>query len=50
LFFVLFILLKKLEIFEIDFTEEDRFIILASDGLWEFMESEEVNIYNLKLI
>lgn len=30
------------EIKEWKLTEEDKFVILASDGLWEFMESEEV--------
>lgn len=30
------------EIIEWKLTEADRFIILASDGLWEFMESNEV--------
>ena len=30
------------EIIEIDFNEEDKFIILASDGIWEFMSNQEV--------
>ena len=30
------------EIIEWKLTKEDKFIILASDGLWEFMESNEV--------
>lgn len=29
------------EILEVNFKEEDKFIILATDGLWEFIESEE---------
>ena len=30
------------EIFDYHFVEEDKFIIIASDGLWEFMSNEEV--------
>ena len=30
------------EIIEIEFNEEDKFIILASDGIWEFMSNQEV--------
>jgi serine/threonine protein phosphatase PrpC len=30
------------EIIEWKLTAEDKFIILASDGVWEFLESEEV--------
>jgi serine/threonine protein phosphatase PrpC len=25
-----------------EFTEEDRFMVLASDGVWEFVKNEEV--------
>lgn len=32
------------EIREIDIAKEDKFIILASDGLWEFLTNEEVNL------
>lgn len=28
--------------YEHKFTDEDKFIIVASDGIWEFIESEEV--------
>ena len=35
---------KILEIFEYKFTEDDKFFIVASDGVWEFIESQEVNI------
>ena len=35
------------EIKEFDFCEEDRFMIIASDGIWEFISSQEcVNIIN----
>ena len=30
------------EIFDYHFVEEDKFIIIASDGIWEFISSEEV--------
>lgn len=30
------------EILEFDRTENDRFIIIASDGVWEYMTNEEV--------
>ena len=30
------------EIYDYHFVEEDKFIILASDGIWEFISSEEV--------
>lgn len=30
------------EIKEWNFTQEDKFLILASDGVWEFIDSEEV--------
>jgi serine/threonine protein phosphatase PrpC len=30
------------EITEWQLTPEDKFLILASDGVWEFLESEEV--------
>lgn len=30
------------EIFEYKLQEEDKFMIVASDGVWEFIESEEV--------
>ncbi len=32
------------EIFEYKFQEEDKFMIIASDGVWEFIESPEVKI------
>lgn len=30
------------EIFETILNEEDRFLIIASDGVWEFLTNEEV--------
>ena len=30
------------EIYDYHFEEEDKFIIIASDGIWEFMSSDEV--------
>ncbi len=34
------------------FTEDDKFLILASDGVWEFIDSQEVtyNIYNFSAL
>lgn len=32
----------KPEIMEWYFSEEDKFIIIASDGLWEYLSSQEV--------
>ena len=32
------------EVKEWKFTSEDKFLILASDGIWEFIESKEVKI------
>ena len=30
------------DIIEVDLTKEDKFIIIASDGVWEFLSNEEV--------
>ena len=30
------------EIFEKSLTEEDKFMVIASDGIWEFLENEKV--------
>ena len=30
------------EVFEVDLGADVRFIVLASDGLWEFMSNQEV--------
>lgn len=35
-------IISEPEIIEHLLGQEDKFIVLASDGLWEFMESEEV--------
>ncbi len=35
------------EIIEWKLTPEDKFVILASDGVWEFIESEEVLLSNI---
>lgn len=32
----------SLELTEIDLNKEDKFIILASDGVWEFLSNDEV--------
>jgi serine/threonine protein phosphatase PrpC len=37
-------LIKILEIFEYKLQDNDKFFIIASDGVWEFIESDEVNI------
>lgn len=31
-----------LEILELDLCKDDKFIVLASDGVWEFISNEEV--------
>ena len=35
------------DIREIDIDKDDKFIIIASDGLWEFLSNEEVNFEQL---
>jgi len=30
------------EIWEIELEEQDKFIVMASDGVWEFMSNREV--------
>ena len=30
------------EIFEFDLQFQDKFLIIASDGVWEFIENEEI--------
>jgi serine/threonine protein phosphatase PrpC len=37
--------MNKIEIMEYKFQEEDKFFIIASDGVWEFIESDEVKYY-----
>jgi serine/threonine protein phosphatase PrpC len=37
--------LSEPEITEWKFTNDDKFLVLASDGVWEFIESEEVRKY-----
>jgi len=34
--------LGKLEVASFEIQQEDKFIILASDGVWEFLSNEEV--------
>ena len=34
--------LTYIEILELDLGKEDKFIVLASDGVWEFITNEEV--------
>jgi serine/threonine protein phosphatase PrpC len=31
-----------LEILELDLCKDDKFIVLASDGVWEFIQNEEI--------
>lgn len=38
------------EIKEWRLTEQDKFVVLASDGLWEFIESEEVRIFLFQVV
>jgi serine/threonine protein phosphatase PrpC len=30
------------EVLEMNLTEEDKFIVIASDGVWEFLSNDEV--------
>jgi serine/threonine protein phosphatase PrpC len=30
------------EVTELELTENDKFVIMASDGIWEFISSQEV--------
>ena len=42
-----FILNKKSEILEFDINEETKYIVIASDGVWEFLDNYRVmNIVN----
>jgi serine/threonine protein phosphatase PrpC len=41
--------LAEPEILEWNLTVDDKFLILASDGVWEFIESEEVVDIFLKI-
>ena len=41
-FFLKYKINFKLEITEWELTPDDKFFIIASDGVWEFIESEEV--------
>ena len=34
--------INPLEILEYDVTADDEFLVMASDGVWEFMSNEEV--------
>lgn len=33
-----------LEFYEVELSEDDKFLVLASDGVWEFISNEEVCI------
>lgn len=35
-------LICKIEILELDLDKDDKFIVLASDGVWEFITNEEI--------
>ena len=35
-------MINYLEILEYDIVPEDEFLVVASDGVWEFMPNEEV--------
>ena len=30
--------------------EEDRFIVVASDGVWEFLSNEQVKLFKLQIV
>ena len=42
-------IIAKPEIIEWMLSEEDKFIIIASDGIWEFLGNEEVRFLNIRL-
>jgi len=33
--------MTSLEVFKFDLRKEDKFIVIASDGIWEFISSQE---------
>lgn len=37
------------EILIFNMTDEDKFIVLASDGVWEFLDNRQVLIFSLSL-
>jgi len=37
------------EVLEFDISPDDKFIVIASDGVWEFLSNENVK-YRLKLL
>ena len=34
----------NVEIFDFEITEEDKFMVIASDGVWEFISNEQVKL------
>ena len=41
--FLLFLLIKKLlEILEFEFNDDSKYIVIASDGVWEFLDNNRV--------
>lgn len=36
------ILINLIEILELDLCKDDKFIVIASDGVWEFLQNEDV--------
>ena len=32
----------RIEILELDLSKDDKFIVLASDGVWEFLSNEQI--------
>ncbi len=36
-------ILSNLEILEFDITPDDKFLIVASDGVWEYLSNEDVS-------
>ena len=39
---VSFQLLICVEILELDLGKDDKFIVIASDGVWEFLQNEDI--------
>ena len=39
---VIYLFYTDLEILELDLCKEDKFIVLASDGVWEFLSNDDV--------
>ena len=44
------VLIDGLEILQFDLEEEDKFMVIASDGVWEFLSNEQVLDYIVSIL